>query len=64
MIILILKGYEYDKEIYANTRKFILSEDNPNYRSGKFKGVGSDHMRSRIGNNIWPMAQIMQGIFA
>jgi meiotically up-regulated gene 157 (Mug157) protein len=24
-------GYAYDEDVYANTRRFILSEDNPTY---------------------------------
>ena len=58
-------GYKVDPEIYANTRRFLLSRDNPTWaesRDGTIKGIGSPHMRQRIRNNIWPMAQIMQGL--
>jgi meiotically up-regulated gene 157 (Mug157) protein len=57
-------GFDYDEKVYANTRRFALSKDNPNYRigqDGKYKGVGSAHMRLRVRNNVWPMAQAMQG---
>lgn len=58
-------GYEIDARVYQNTRKFILSKDNPYYqesRDGKIKGYGSPHMQMRIRNNIWPMGQIVQGL--
>jgi len=58
-------GWDYDPEIYENTRKFILSPSNPTFRvstDGKFSGYGSPHMAQRIRDNIWPMAQIMQGL--
>merc|ERR1712046_21151 len=37
-------GYKYDPEIYSNTRRFILSPDNPTFaksNNGKIKGYGS-----------------------
>ena len=47
-------------EIYRNTRRFLLSEDNPYYYAGKFaKGVGSPHTPP---NYVWHMALIMQGL--
>lgn len=54
-------GYA-DKEdvIYQNTRKFLLSEDNPFYFEGKYaKGIGSRHTPD---NYIWHMALVMQGL--
>lgn len=54
-------GYaKKDDEIYANTRKFILSTNNPWYFEGQVaKGVGSPH----TGNNrIWHIALIMQAL--
>ncbi len=54
-------GYaKTDDEIYMNTRKFILSSNNPWYFEGKVaKGVGSPH----TGNNrIWHIALIMQAL--
>lgn len=54
-------GYaEIDDEIYQNTRRFVLSADNPFYYEGKFaKGLGSPHTPIR---NIWPIGIIMQAI--
>lgn len=44
--------------IYQNTRRFILSEDNPFFHHGKAgEGIGSPH----IGNDmIWPMSIMMR----
>ncbi len=51
-----------DDEIYRNTRKFILSKDNPYYYEGKFaKGVGSPHTPEGY---IWHIALSMQGLTA
>ena len=62
-------GYKhYDPEIYANTRRFIFSKDNPTYYSGNnaltgnIEGYGSPHMGVRIKKNIWPMALAMKGL--
>ena len=47
-----------DDELYKNTRRFILSKDNPYYFEGKAaKGVGSPHTPK---NNIWHIALTMQ----
>lgn len=57
-----------NKEIYANTRRFLLSEDNPTFSSGtndltgRVSGIGSPHMAQRIRKNIWPMAMAIDGI--
>lgn len=49
-----------DDPIYQNTRRFILSKDNPYFYSGKFaKGVGSPHTPT---GNIWPIGLAMQGL--
>ena len=49
-----------DDEIYQNTRKFVLSIQNPFYYQGKYaKGLGSPHTPH---GNIWPIGLIMQGI--
>jgi len=46
--------------IYANTRKLILSSENPFYFQGKAgKGIGSPHTGA---NKIWPIAVVMQGL--
>ncbi|MGN0178606.1 MAG: glycoside hydrolase family 125 protein [Monoglobaceae bacterium] len=54
-------GYESaDSEIYQNTRRFLLSRDNPYYFEGKYaKGIGSPHTPD---NYIWHMALIIQGL--
>jgi uncharacterized protein len=61
--------YPYlDHEIYANTKRFLLSTDNPTYASGTnpltgpIAGLGSPHMADRIRHNIWPMALAMDGL--
>ena len=49
-----------DDEIYQNTRKFILSKNNPYYYEGKYaKGVGSPHTPEGY---IWHIALSMQGL--
>ncbi|XEC93744.1 glycoside hydrolase family 125 protein [Paenibacillus tarimensis] len=56
-------GYaDVNDELYQNTRKFILSTDNPYYYEGKAaKGIGSPHTPPKY---IWPMALAMQGLTA
>lgn len=51
---------EHDSLIYQNTRRFILSTDNPWYFEGSaITGVGSIHTgRGRV----WPIAIAMQGL--
>lgn len=47
-----------DDPIYQNTRRFVLSEDNPYYYSGKVaKGIGSPHTPPRY---IWHISLCMQ----
>jgi len=47
-------------QIYQNTRRFVLSHDNPYYFTGKFaSGVGSPHTPPGY---IWPIALIMRGL--
>ena len=49
-----------DDEIYKNTRRFLLSKDNPYYYSGKYaEGVGSPHTPP---NYVWHLALVMQGL--
>jgi len=46
--------------VYENTRRFILSSDNPYYFIGKVaEGVGSPHTLS---DKIWPMTIIMRAL--
>ena len=49
-----------DDPVWQNTRRFVLSEDNPCYFSGKAgAGVGGPH----VGQGwIWPMSIIMQAL--
>jgi meiotically up-regulated gene 157 (Mug157) protein len=48
--------------VYRNTRRFLLSKDNPNYYVGKFaRGIGSLHTSDGY---VWPLALIMQGLTA
>ncbi len=47
-------------DIYGNTRKFVLSNSNPYYFSGKAgKGIGSAH--TGLGK-IWPISLIIQAL--
>ncbi len=47
-----------DDEIYKETRKFILSENNPYFFKGKYaEGIGSPHT---LQNNIWHISIIMR----
>ena len=49
-----------DDPIYLNTRKFLLSSDNPYYFKGKeAMGIGSPHT---LIDAIWPMSIIMQAL--
>ncbi|EPY09598.1 glycoside hydrolase family 125 protein [Paenibacillus sp. MER 180] len=51
-----------DDPIYQNTRRFILSEENPYFYSGKAaKGIGSPHTPDQY---IWHIALSMQGLTA
>ena len=49
-----------DDEIYQNTRKFVLSEDNPFYFVGtQITGVGSPHTKHGY---VWPIALCIQAL--
>lgn len=49
-----------DDSIYQKTRKFILSDQNPYYYSGKYlKGIGSPHTPKEY---IWPISLAMEGL--
>lgn len=51
-----------DDPIYLNTRKFILSQENPYYYEGTAaKGIGSPHTPASF---IWPIALAIQGMTA
>jgi hypothetical protein len=48
--------------IYKNTRKFLLSKDNPTYYVGKVaRGIGSPHTSDGW---VWPLALLMEGFTA
>jgi hypothetical protein len=62
-------GYvSVDDPVYQNTRRFILSKENPTYEEGKIaKGIGSYHTPSGDKNSrfkywIWPLALVMQDL--
>lgn len=49
-----------DDELYRNTRKFVLTENNPYFFKGKFgDGIGSPHT---LINKIWPISIIIQAL--
>ena len=49
-----------DDPVYKNTRRFVLSKNNPYYFSGKFaSGIGSPHTPK---NFIWHISLIMQAL--
>lgn len=54
-------GYcDMDDPIYQNTRKMLLSKENPYYYQGKLaKGIGSPHTPK---DHIWPIAIAIQGL--
>lgn len=53
-------GFQCSEEIYKNTRRFILSKENPYYYEGeKAKGLGSPHTPEQY---IWHIALSMQGL--
>lgn len=46
-----------DDSVYQNTRKLVLSQNNPYYREGKhFKGVGGPHIGI---HSAWPMSLLV-----
>jgi meiotically up-regulated gene 157 (Mug157) protein len=55
-----LGAMDNKSELYQNTRKFVLSKDNPWYFEGKAaSGIGGPHVGV---NMIWPMSIIMQAL--
>lgn len=57
-----LDASHINTEVYANTRRFILSSDNPWYfhsADQRLAGVGSPHT---LAPRIWPMSIIMQAL--
>ncbi len=55
-----------DDPIYQNTRRFVLSKENPTYEEGKVaKGIGSYHTPSRDHKFkywLWPLSLVMQDL--
>lgn len=55
-----LKYCDKDDEVYQNTRKFVLSTDNPYYKIGTVaRGVGSPHTPEGY---IWHIGIVMQAL--
>jgi len=51
-----------DDRFYKNTRRFLLSKDNPTFFSGQLaRGIGSYHTADGW---VWPLALVMQGMTA
>lgn len=49
-----------DDEVYQNTRKFVLSADNPYFhRGGAITGIGSPHTP---GSYVWPISLMTEGL--
>jgi len=49
-----------DSYVYKNTRRFLLSRDDPYYYVGSIaRGIGSAHTNDGY---VWPLALIMQGL--
>ena len=49
-----------DSFVYRNTRRFLLSRDDPYYYVGSVaRGIGSAHTNDRY---VWPLALIVQGL--
>lgn len=58
----LLSNVKKEDDIYINTRKFILSSENPFYFEGeKAAGIGSPHTPDQY---IWPMALAVEGLTA
>lgn len=56
----LLKPEYYDETVYQNTRKYLLSEDNPYYFKGKAgEGQGGPHAGK---DTIWPMGIILRAM--
>lgn len=58
-------GYNYDPEVYQNTRRLLLSTENKNYaesHDGRIRGIGSEHTDLNIPHNIWHMSLLAQGL--
>jgi meiotically up-regulated gene 157 (Mug157) protein len=55
-----LGAIDANDEIYQNTRKFVLSENNPYFFKGKAaEGIGGPHIGQDM---VWPMSIIMRAL--
>jgi meiotically up-regulated gene 157 (Mug157) protein len=55
-------AYGYNRTIYENTKRYILSSANRYFYSGRAaKGIGSPHTPDQ---NIWHMSLIIQALLA
>jgi len=55
-----LGGIKPEDELYKNTRRFVLSKDNPWFFEGKAaSGIGGPHVGAEM---IWPMSIIMRAM--
>ncbi len=55
-----LGGLKAEDELYKNTRRFVLSKDNPWFFEGKAaSGIGGPHVGAEM---IWPMSIIMRAM--
>lgn len=54
-----LLGFDdYDREVYANTRRRVLSPSNPyHFRGSVFEGLGSPHTPAQY---VWPLAHMVR----
>ena len=61
--LLAIPYYDYpyiDKDVYRNTRAYMLSSDNPYYFEGKvLKGIGSPHT---LKDRVWPLSLIIRAL--
>lgn len=56
----LLRSKYYDTEVYTNTRRYLLSEDNPYFFKGKAgEGQGGPHAGL---DTIWPMGIILRAM--
>ncbi len=59
-IVLYLDSIDKSSVVYQNTRKFVLSKDNPYFFKGKAgEGIGGPHVGYDM---IWPMSIIIRAI--
>ena len=55
-----LNAVKENEPVYVNTRKFVLSENNPFFFKGKAgEGIGGPHAGMDM---IWPLSIIMRGL--